>query len=96
MKMLQCIMAAVFLVTLAGGCKQMEAWDRHNMDPMGESVRQASNMQQMEYPPCAGPEVMDGQKQAKINTNYVKDNAKGLPKKASTTSTDVFTMSNTQ
>lgn len=87
MKVLQYTLVAVFLISLASGCKQMEAWDRHHMDPMGESVRQASDMQQLEYPPCIGPEVMDGKKQANINTIYKKTNSKGLTSRASTSST---------
>lgn len=83
MKVLQYMMVAVFLLCIIGGC----TWDRQYMDPMGDSVRQASDMEKLEYPPCVGPEVMDGQKQSSINSIYRKGNAKGLSNKSSTSST---------
>lgn len=93
MKTLCHIMLAVCLAILATGCKQMEAWERHSMAPMGDSVRLATEMQKVECPPVIGEEMMNGDKQILINNNYIQDNDKKLSVKSSTTSTDAFKVS---
>lgn len=90
MKVLRYMVVAFFLLIIISGCKELEAYDRHYMDPMGEDVRLASDMQKLECPPCIGPDMMDGQKQARITDSYRKSNAKGLPCKTSTTSKDAL------
>ncbi|UZP68792.1 hypothetical protein N1030_07415 [Desulfovibrio mangrovi] len=73
-----CIVSCAVL--LLGGCRQTEMRDRHVMDPMGDSVRNAAQLQREAAPPVTvGPPLMDGQKQEEIIKNYRKDNAETLP-----------------
>lgn len=66
-------------VLLIGGCRQAEMRDRHVMDPMGDSVRNAAQLQREAAPPViVGPPMMDGQKQDAITKNYRKDNVEKL------------------
>lgn len=93
MKTLCHLMLVVCLAILASGCKQIEAYERHRMEPMGESVRLANEMQKLECPPIIGEEMMNGEKQAIINRYYTTDNEKKLTVKSQTTSTDAFKVS---